>query len=309
MNFTAMKKLSLLIAGLLVAGSAFAQSSIPELSDFEKDRLRRIGQEAAAAAQRPTEKGEAFKAEAQAMARRADTIANAALESDRQSLLTFLGIDPMGGTSLYFFVSFSMPIELLRSYAMEAMWSGGTLVFRGIPEGKDIASFITTELVQLFNGKIDIGSMSLDPRLFELYGVDVVPSIVLTRDNSQVTCTAGEKKIQAGEKQVSFQTCGPLDESNYLKISGAVSTDYALRQFIENGFPQAKSNLSALAKGSASNAGFRSSIGKDQVPFTGKWEDFITPAERKAAEEAAQSLMEATKAQNPSDLSIPAAPQ
>ncbi len=210
------------------------------------------------------------------VARRADDIADKALSADREKVLTFLGIDPKGESSIYYFVSYEMPLELLRSYVIEAMWSGGTLVFRGIPPGRDMRQFITQDLRELIYGKGASASMSIDPRLFDGYNITTVPTIVYTEERKNFMCAGVNPKSFKYEKEtLSYDTCPPVDESKYWKISGAVTTDFALREFINAGATRAQVHLDALAKGFATGT----VAPKVQQAFSGEWKDAISPEE------------------------------
>lgn len=220
------------------------------------------------------------------MARRADDIADATLSQDREKVLKFLGIDPNEEKNLYYFVSFEMPIEVLRAYVVEAMWAGGTLIFRGPPPGRDLGKFMTEDLRSLIYGKGASASISLDPRLFDGYKITTVPTIVYTEDRKNFMCMGvNPKSFQHEGQTLSYDTCPPVDESKYWKISGAVTTDFALREFINAGAKGAQINLDALAKGFATGT----VAPRNQQPFTGDWQDVITPDEKRAAESAIET--------------------
>lgn len=225
--------------------------------------------------------------------RRVDTIADEAMEADRNAILDFLGIDPAAETSLYFFVSWSMPLEMLRSYAVEAMWSGATLVFKGVPPGKELATFITQDLRQLVYGKGAAANISIDPRLYDAYEIKSVPSIVFTRVRQDIQCQGiapVEVKVSGG-RVASYDTCPALDPSNYWKISGAVTANYALQSFIDDGASDAAPHLRALSRGWSGGV----APSKEQKLFVGKWDDVLSPSEQKAAQEAANAITGATQ--------------
>lgn len=222
--------------------------------------------------------------------KRADDIADAAMAADRDKVLEFLGIDPQSNTSLYYFVSWSMPLEMLRSYAIEAMWSGGTLVFKGVPPGKDFGTFLGEDFSKLTYGKGASASLSIDPRLFDAYEVTTVPSIVVTTYRADLQCIGvNPVSFKYRGQSLSYDTCPPLDSSKYSKISGAVTSNYALQTFIDDGREEAKPYLKALARGYATGQ----KPEKDQKAFAGKWEDVISPSERIAAQEAARVIQTA----------------
>lgn len=217
------------------------------------------------------------------VARRVDDIADSALATDRDKVLKFLGIDPAGESSLYYFVSYEMPLELLRSYVVEAMWAGGTLVFKGIPPGREMRDFITKDLRELIYGKGSAASLSIDPRLFDAYAIDSVPAIVSTVDRKNFLCKGvNPKAFKYGDKTLSYDTCPPVDESKYWKITGAVTSDFALREFIKAGATHAQVNLDALAKGFATGT----MPAKNQQGFSGEWKDAVSPEELMAVQAA-----------------------
>lgn len=218
---------------------------------------------------------------------RFDAIADAALSADRDKVLQFLGIDPDGPQALFYFVSFSMPLEVLRSYAIEAMWSGGTLVFRGTPPGKTVHEFVMTDLKKLAYGKGAAAHVSIDPRLYDTYKVTTVPTIVLSKVLSRVQCAGVETvSFKAGESGASYERCGEVADTEYWKITGNVTSVYAFESFNEQGDGIAQPYLRALAKGLAT--GTKSS--KEQVPFKGAWEDIISPSDLLEAKQAREAL-------------------
>jgi len=143
--------------------------------------------------------------------RRADDIADKTLAESRKEVLDFLGIDAEGQTSLYYFVSYNMPLSMLRAYALEAMWAGGTLVLRGVPPGKTLAQFVTEDLRELVHDKGAAAAISVDPRLFDAYQVKLVPSIVLTTERSNFECTGRNPTPFTYKRQrLSYDRCPPI---------------------------------------------------------------------------------------------------
>jgi hypothetical protein len=220
--------------------------------------------------------------------RKADDIADATLSAERNKMLSFLGIDPASDSALYYFVTWSMPIEMLRSYAIEAMWAGGSLVFKGVPPGKDLGKFIINDLHGLVYGKGAAANISIDPRQFEAYGVTVAPTIVFTTVRANMQCQGvNPVSFKEGDQELTYDTCPPLDPKTYSKISGAVTTGYALQTFIEDGFVQAIPFAKALAKG------YRTGVApvKEQQPFVGKWEDALAPAQAEAVQGVSDAVL------------------
>jgi len=227
---------------------------------------------------------------APSLARRADDIADSAIASDRDKVLRFLGIDPKGDSSIYYFVSYEMPIEVLRSYVIEAMWSGGTLVFRGVPPGRELRDFITVDLRNLIYGKGRSAALSIDPRLFDGYKVTTVPTIVYTEERKNFVCMGvNPKPFKYEEKNYTYDTCPPVDESKYWKIGGAVTTDFALREFVNAGAKGAQRHLDALAKGYATGT----VPPKNQQAFSGEWKDAISPEDLMAVRSAIETAKQA----------------
>ena len=230
---------------------------------------------------------------AQQAKRRADDIADASMAKDRDKVLEFLGISPQADTALYYFVSWSMPKELLRAYAIDAMWSGGTLVFKGVPLGKQLGKFIVNDLRELVYGKGAAANLSIDPRLFDAYAISTVPSIVFTTVRGNMQCQGVTPVVvKANGTQGVYDKCPELDPSSYWKVGGAVTTNYALESFIDDGATLAKPYLASLAKGWRDGT----APGKEQKAFTGDWKDAISPSEMLAAQEAAGLLTKPSKA-------------
>jgi type-F conjugative transfer system pilin assembly protein TrbC len=230
---------------------------------------------------------------AQQIRKKFDDIADAAIADERNKILDFLGIDPAADSGLYYFVSWSMPMELLRSYVVEAMWSGATIVFKGVPPGKELGKFVIDDLRQLVYGKGAAANLSIDPRLYDAYAVKTVPTIVFTTVRTNMQCQGVNPiPVKVGEVLASYDTCPELDPSTYWKISGGVTTNYALETFIADGAVAAKPYLRALAKGFQTGE----APPKNQVNFAGKWEDAITPSELLAAQEAAGLMTTPAKA-------------
>lgn len=218
------------------------------------------------------------------MTRKFDAIADQALAQDREKILEFMGIPATSNTGLYYFVSFSMPLPLIRSYVMDAMWSGGTIVFRGVTPGKKLNDFLIDDLRSLINGKGPAAAVSIDPRMFDLLGIDKVPAIAYVEDKTVLDCFDPVKtpfKDDDMSVEGSFDACKPAKDHFY-KIYGAVSGGYALELFDQNGAKGIKPYRDALAKGYSLGI----SSQKEQVNFSGKWDDVLTPGEQKSIKDA-----------------------
>ena len=113
---------------------------------------------------------------------------------------------------LMIFVSSSMNISLLQTYAKEAEKYNGVLVFKGLPGGSFKA---LTKLVTTIQGENDDCPMQIDDEAFELYGITRVPAIILSKEDN---CAP-------------WQTC----KVSYDKIIGNVGIKFALEKFKEDG--------------------------------------------------------------------------
>lgn len=224
------------------------------------------------------------------MKKRYDDIADETLQKNRNEALSALGIDPEGDAHLLYFVTLSMPKELLRSYLLEAMWSGGTVVLKGAPPGKKFEQFILEDISQLIHGKGAKANISIDPRLFDAYEIKVAPTIVFSLERQNLACQATDKNAtqRYGTKAgaISFGACPPIDENKYWKIAGGISSDFALREIINAGGKEAQVFLDALSKGYSSGR----RPGKEQVPFTGNWETAIKPEEALKIRESVETF-------------------
>ncbi|MCD6056289.1 MAG: Type-F conjugative transfer system pilin assembly protein TrbC [Gammaproteobacteria bacterium] len=127
---------------------------------------------------------------------------------------------------LYYFISFSMPDPLIKAYMLDAIWTGGTLVLRGVTPKMNLHQFIFTKIYPLVNYKGAHAEVDIDPNLYELFDITAVPSIVLAPTNEKPRCVKGKGKSSG---------CLPEAEENYFKVSGNVSTTWALERFEEAG--------------------------------------------------------------------------
>lgn len=123
---------------------------------------------------------------------------------------------PDSGSSLYYFLSFSMPPQLIQSYFNDALKDGGTIVFRGVRKDQNLQQFLSQSVFPLIKDKGQRAPIELDPNKFETYQVDVVPTIVLVNDELD---DANDERVR------------------YWKLSGSVSSHYALEQFLEKQGP------------------------------------------------------------------------
>lgn len=219
-------------------------------------------------------------------ARKADDIADETLQKNRREVAQLLGINPDGNATMYYFVSWSMPVNLIRSYVVDAMWSGAVVVFKGVPPGKDLGEFITQDMPSLVYGK-SAANISIDPRLFDRFEVKTVPSIVLATSKENFNCK-GYQPVSFDYKEdpdskeapvtLQYDSCPPADASTYYKMSGSVSGSYMLQTLVDGGVKEAEPFLNAIRKGWADGK----VPSKDQSAFNGEWESVLTPEQLKA---------------------------
>lgn len=159
-----------------------------------------------------------------------------------------------GRGRLYYFVSRSMPVNLLRAYAFEAMHTGGTLVMKGMRKGDTVKEYVQ-EIFDEFNSAqgVPMSSVEMNPNLFDMFSISVVPATVWTNrsglDDTGSGCTelqgtAGSKRIilDGPDENTRYSmvqpSCAPLPESSYFKIAGTVTTWHAIERFEEAGAPK-----------------------------------------------------------------------
>lgn len=266
------------LAALMMASSVQAQGLTVEsmgttLSKEGRQKFEELARGLQAEAIKGAQDPRAQQQAAQ-VARRADAIANPEMAKEREKVMRFLGIDPESEHALFIFVSWSMPLDMLRAYAVEAMWTGATLVFRGVPPGRTLPDFLIQDLRQLVWDKGASAAISIDPRLYDSYSIKVVPTMVLTRTRENFTCIeAGTRTVMENGKSGSYPLCPPIDPKLFVKLSGSVTLDYALETFEKEGFDEAEVYLAALRRGYPVGQG----AGKEQRAFKGEWKDAVTP--------------------------------
>ncbi len=216
---------------------------------------------------------------AQSLGKRGMGIADASLAANRAKVLKFLGFKPQDADKLYYFVSFSMPESMLRAYAEQAMWDGGILVFKGPLPHVNLATFITKDLNGLIGGKGAAATITIDPRMYEVYHVTMVPTIVYsTIQENQICKKVHLKPFTYHKKQWTYPVCDQVDKKKYWKIEGAVTSAWALRQFKAADAPGVERYIQALAKAGLG----KTDSGKSQQPFKGQWGEAPSPAQLQA---------------------------
>ena len=114
---------------------------------------------------------------------------------------------------LQIFVSSSMPISLLKSYAKEAAKYNGVLVFRGLPDG----SFhkLSRLVADISGGSAEGIAMQIDDEAFKAFNIKIVPTIVLSKEASIFS-----EQVKGGA---------------FDKVVGNVTIRYALELFAKEG--------------------------------------------------------------------------
>lgn len=146
---------------------------------------------------------------------------------DREKILSFMGLSETRN-HLYVFVSYSMPEDMIRAYAREALWSGATLIIKGFEQGETFKDFMRDKGLKLINNQGLTASLQIDPKLFESFAVDYVPTIVLSKEDYTSFCEPSGVKLHASNVT---EKCKERPSDSYVKISGSVTLDYALEQF------------------------------------------------------------------------------
>jgi type-F conjugative transfer system pilin assembly protein TrbC len=165
----------------------------------------------------------------------------------RAQALSQLGIpeDAVGYVTV--FVTSAMPEGMLRSFANQAVWVGGTLAFRGVPPGQKISDFVRAVMLPLAKAPSH-PDLIIDPRSFQAYEVTMAPTIVYSIEKRGLIC---EKEVtrqieRKNKPPVPINECAPRDPKTYWKISGSVTMYYALEQFAKAGAPGAERLLRAV---------------------------------------------------------------
>jgi type-F conjugative transfer system pilin assembly protein TrbC len=120
----------------------------------------------------------------------------------------------LAGKKLYVFISFSMPESMIHDYLREAKrfpQYDPVAVIRGIPENENLESFIFNKL-RHFVATDKTVPIQLDPRLFDAYGINAAPTLIL-----------------ADEPYTCLQNPCQLAE-NYTEMKGGVSLLHFLTQ-------------------------------------------------------------------------------
>lgn len=209
-------------------------------------------QAAVARSQTPGATTEFIRQQAQDMDRKAREAFVAALPPKDRALgeRVLLHNSGVGGGTLLYFVSRSMPKALLRAYALEAMRTGGSLVTKGIRKGDTLKEYMQEALAD-FNMADNqvLSSIDINPNMFDMFQVSMVPAIVWTNKTGLDEAGSGCEDPDSPEAitldgpndeslVVDRPGCAAAPEASYVKITGVLNTWYALERFEQAGVPQ-----------------------------------------------------------------------
>ena len=171
-----------------------------------------------------------------------------------RSILLGDGTVPGSTGKLFFFVSRSMPLSLLRTYALESFYLGGTLVVKGIRPGESVNEYVD-EAVSDYNSADSqvLSGIEINPNLFDLFNVTMVPSVVWTNRQGLDDIGAGCPNLPENvpPPQVSVEgpggspitldkpVCAPAPDSSFYKLTGALALPYVFDRFEQAGAPKA----------------------------------------------------------------------
>jgi conjugal transfer pilus assembly protein TrbC len=120
------------------------------------------------------------------------------------------------------FASLSMPTAALAQMIADVPRAGGVVVFRGFPQGS--AKLFTQSLGKALAGNTASKAVGIDPRLFSTFAIESVPAYVVAASD--------------------FDLCDGFDCRTNIpphdRMSGNVTTEYALQRFADGGGPGAQ---------------------------------------------------------------------
>lgn len=164
----------------------------------------------------------------------------------------FLGGGTLPGHEgkIYIFVSRAMPQSLLRAYALDAMHLGASLVVKGLRKGDTVKEYIMDSLrdYNSIEGQ-HLAGVEINPNLFDMFQVDVVPAVVWTNRVGLDDIGSGCPNLPEGTPAPQIQlegpddtlitvnkpVCAPAHESSFYKISGTIALPYVFDRFEEAG--------------------------------------------------------------------------
>lgn len=280
-----MNRFVLVVALVLMGGVAsaseyvpdFAQSFVPKEEKDLSDRERAAAEFARKIVKDMNPEGVLAKNPqvinpALELQQRGKDLVNAELLKEKDAALRLLGIDPNQKGKLYIFVSSSMSDELIFSYTRDALWTGATLLVKGVPPGMSLSDFLKKRVSEWVRNKGATAAVDIDPRLFDLFQVTVAPTIVYSESEeplSNPACTLRQEEWSG----VPLKSCDEADPSTYWKMEGAVTLVWALDEMIKQGAVGAQRYRDALS---------RSGVKAGEVvqrPFSGDWKALPTPDE------------------------------
>jgi type-F conjugative transfer system pilin assembly protein TrbC len=216
-------------------------------------------------------------------------------QSVGRSILLGDGTVPGSSGKLYIFVSRSMPVSLLRTYALEAFYLGGTLVVKGIRPGQSVKDYVE-EAVSNYDSADNqvLTGIEINPNLFDMFDVTMVPSVVWTNRQGLDDVGAGCPDLpdDAPHPQVTVEgpdgspmtldrpACAAAPDSSFYKLTGALALPYVFDRFEAAGAPKAaideyRQELAEMAQngisvdgvsGGHGLAGITSGIKVEQLP-------------------------------------------
>jgi len=128
------------------------------------------------------------------------------------------------------FASLSMPPAALRTMIDDVTRAGGVVVLRGLPQNS--ARALTAALSKVARPGEQLTSVGIDPRLFRAFGIEAVPTYVVTSSD--------------------FDLCDGFDCTTAVpphdRMTGNVSSAYALETFARGGGPGALLAAQHLAR-------------------------------------------------------------
>lgn len=287
-----------LIASLLAlafTGSALAAQ--PSTADAADALARQFAEHSETVLQTPV--GQEGTTVGAGMKRRMDKIAGEAAQAERSRHLEIGGLSADEPSSLFYLVSWSMPIEMLRSYVLEAKWSGGQLVFKGIPPDKTLVRHLAEDYLELSDkdSRSD-APVSIDPRYFDMFNVTTVPAIVLVDDMDKFECAPQSPTVFKTnvKKSLSIRRCAAASDKGWYKVTGALTTGYALKAMVDAGSETAKRRLKSFQDtASGKLPSLTGNDGRSMQPYKGKWEKALTAEDAMKHYDAVQKARRAER--------------
>lgn len=162
--------------------------------------------------------------------------------------------DATGGPgNVYIFVSRSMPESLLRAYAVDAFYLGAKLVVKGVRKGDTLREYVA-DAMENFNSidGMTMAAMEINPNLFDMFDVKVVPAVVWTNRVGLDDVGAGCQNVpdDAPVEQLNLTgpdgeiisvakpACAKVPDTAFYKLSGALTLPYVLDRFQQAGLSE-----------------------------------------------------------------------